>query len=53
MLFSIDKNLTRSHMLGSQLGNFLILILFKQLLFDKIFVLRIDHNFLFGSFEIN
>jgi hypothetical protein len=38
MLFSIDKFLTGSHMLGSQLGNFLILILFKQLLSDKIFL---------------
>ena len=38
MLFSIDKLLTGSHMLGSQLGNFLILILFKQLLSDKIFL---------------
>ena len=36
MLFSIDKFLTGSHMLGSQLGNFLILI--KQLLSDKIFL---------------
>jgi hypothetical protein len=51
-------------MLGSQLGIFLILILFKQLLSDKIFLeqeknelgikfIRIDHNILFGSFEIN
>ena len=38
MLFSIDKILTGSHMLGSQLGIFLILILFKQLLSDKIFL---------------
>jgi hypothetical protein len=30
--------LSGSHMLGSQLGNFLILILFKQLLSDKIFL---------------
>jgi hypothetical protein len=46
-------------MLGSQLGIFLFLILFKQLLSDKIFLeqenklirnsfIRIDHNFLFG-----
>jgi hypothetical protein len=38
MLFSIDKFLTGSHMLGSQLGIFFILILFKQLLSDKIFL---------------
>jgi hypothetical protein len=38
------------------LGNFLILILFKQLLSDKFFlgqVKNVDHNFLFGSFKIN
>ena len=38
MLFSIDKMLTGSHMLGSQLGIFLILFLFKQLLSDKMFL---------------
>ena len=32
--------LTGSHMLGSQLGTFLILILFKQLLYNKIFIGR-------------
>jgi len=32
----IDNFLTGSHMLGSQLGTFLILILFKQLLSIKI-----------------
>jgi hypothetical protein len=49
-------------MLGSQLGNFLILIFFKQLLSVKIFLgqkkinlelIYKDHNFLLGSFEIN
>ena len=30
MLFSIKQILTGSHMLGSQLGKFLILIFFKQ-----------------------
>ena len=51
-------------MLGSQLGIFFILILFEKLLYDKIFLeqekklirnsfLRIDRNFMFGSFEIN
>ena len=49
-------------MLGSQLGNFLILIFFKQLLSVKIFLgqkkinLELtykDHNFLLCSFEIN
>ena len=49
-------------MLGSQLGNFLILIYFKQLLSVKIFLgqkkinlelIYKDHNFLLGSFEIN
>jgi hypothetical protein len=34
----MTKFLTGSHMLGSQLGNYLILILFKQLLSDKIFL---------------
>ena len=34
----IDNCLTGSHMLGSQLGKFLILILFKQLLSVKIFL---------------
>ena len=38
MLFSIDEMFNRSHMLGSQLGIFFILILFKQLLSDKIFL---------------
>ena len=40
MLFSIDKFLTgsSSHMLGSQLAIFYILILFKQLLSDKLFL---------------
>ena len=38
MLFSIDKMLTGSHMLGSQLGIFLILFPFKQLLPDKMFL---------------
>jgi hypothetical protein len=38
MLFSIDNFLTGSHMLLSQLGIFLILILFKQLLSNKIFL---------------
>ena len=33
-----DKFLTGSHMLGSQLGKFLILIIFKQLLSNKIFL---------------
>jgi hypothetical protein len=37
VLSSVGKCLT-CHMLGSQLGNFLILILFKQLLCDKIFL---------------
>jgi hypothetical protein len=53
MLISIDKILNRkSHVLG----NFLILILFKQLLSNKIFLgqeKKVGHNFLFGSFEIN
>ena len=50
-------------MLGSQLGNFLILILFKQLLSDKTFLeqeknqLRIinkdDHNLLSVYFYMN
>jgi hypothetical protein len=34
----LKKKLTGSHMLGSQLGIFLFLILFKQLLSDKIFL---------------
>jgi hypothetical protein len=38
MLFSTDKMFNGSHMLGSQLGIFLILVLFKQLLSDKIFL---------------
>ena len=38
MLFSIDIFLTGSHMLRFQLGTFLILILFKQLLSDKIYL---------------
>jgi hypothetical protein len=38
MLFSIEFFLTGSHMLGSQLGKFLILILFKQLLSDELFL---------------
>ena len=36
--FPLTKFLTGSYMLGSQLGTFLILILFKQLLSDKIFL---------------
>jgi hypothetical protein len=36
--FPQTKCLTGSHMLGSQLGIFLILVLFKQLLSDKIFL---------------
>jgi hypothetical protein len=36
--FPLTKFLTGSHILESQLGNFLILILFKQLLSDKIFL---------------
>ena len=38
MLFSIDKLFNRKSHVGSQLGNFLILILFKQLLSNKIFL---------------
>ena len=36
--FPKTKLLTRSHMFGSQLRNFLILILFKQLLSNKMFL---------------
>jgi hypothetical protein len=43
--FPQTKCLTGSHMLGSQLGIFLILILFKQLLSDKIFLGQ-DKNWL-------
>jgi hypothetical protein len=38
MLFSIDKILKWKSHVGSQLGKFLILILFKQLSSDKIFL---------------